>query len=334
MIWLWVGFLLFVLAMLALDLGVFHRRAHEIRVKEALAWTGVWVGLALAFAVFVFFLYQHRLWGVIDPKAPGGREAALLFLTGYVVEKSLSADNIFVIAIIFSYFGVKLKYQHRVLFWGVLGAIALRAAMIMGGLALVHRFAWVLYIFGAFLIYSALKMLLSTSEADPGRNLFVRLARRLLPVTEEMSGPRFLVRQGGRRMLTPLALVLVAVEGADVVFAVDSIPAIFAITQIDFIVFTSNIFAILGLRSMFFALSAVLRKFRYLKVSLAVLLGVIGLKMLLKDLIEDLPGKTYLTLGLIVAILGAGIVASVLRPMSAAEGPTGADAEEKDAGDR
>jgi len=321
MIWLWVGFLLFVLAMLALDLGVFHRRAHEIRVKEALAWTGVWVGLALAFAVFVFFLYQHRLWGVIDPKAPGGREAALLFLTGYVVEKSLSADNIFVIAIIFSYFGVKLKYQHRVLFWGVLGAIALRAAMIMGGLALVHRFAWVLYLFGAFLIYTAAKMLLrGDEESDPRKNLFVRLARKLLPFTDEMHEQRFTVRQDGRRMFTPLALVLVAVEGADVVFAVDSIPAIFAITQIDFIVFTSNIFAILGLRSMFFALAAVLRKFRYLKVSLAVLLGVIGVKMLLKDFVEDLPGKTYITLGLILAILGTGVVASILRPEEPGEG--------------
>lgn len=314
MIWLWIGFLAFVLLMLALDLGVFHRRAHEVSVREALAWTAVWVALALAFAVFVFFLYQHHLWGVIDPKAPRGREAAVLFLTGYVVEKSLSADNIFVIAILFSYFGVRLQYQHRVLFWGVLGAIALRAAMILGGLALVHRFAWVLYVFGGFLIYSALKMLLSTSEADPGRNLFVRLARRLLPVTEEMDGPRFLVRQGGRRMLTPLALVLVAVEGADIIFAVDSIPAIFAITDIPFLVFTSNIFAILGLRSMFFALAAVLKKFRYLKVSLAVLLAVIGAKMLLKDFIEHLPGKTYITLGLILAILGAGILASILRP--------------------
>ncbi|MEI7835550.1 MAG: TerC/Alx family metal homeostasis membrane protein, partial [Planctomycetota bacterium] len=240
-------------------------------------------------------------------------EAALLFLTGYVIEKSLSADNIFVIAVIFSFFRVPAAYQHRVLFWGILGALVLRAAMILGGIALIHQFEWVLYIFGAFLIYSAGKMLMASGEADPSKNVFVRLARRLLPFTDHMDGPHFLTRQNGRRMLTPLALVLIAVEGADIVFAVDSIPAIFAITDIPFIVFTSNIFAILGLRAMYFALSAILNKFHYLKVSLAILLGMIGLKMLLKDYIHDLPGKTYIMLGLIVAILAGGIVASILH---------------------
>jgi tellurite resistance protein TerC len=320
MIWLWVSFVAAVLVMLALDLGVFHRKAHEVSIKEALIWTAVWIGMALGFTVFVFFLYQHRMFGVIEPNEPKGHEAALLFLTGYVVEKSLSADNIFVMALIFAFFRVPGAFQHRVLFWGILGAMILRAAMILGGIALIHRFAWVLYVFGAFLIYSAFRMLFGSAEADPLKNPVVRLARKLLPVSDEFDGPHFLTRRDGRRMLTPLALVLVAVESADVVFAVDSIPAIFAITDIPFIVFTSNIFAILGLRSMYFALSAVLKKFRFLKVSLAVLLALVGLKMLLKDYLEALPGKTYIVLGAIVFIMGAGVLASVLWPGREAEG--------------
>jgi tellurite resistance protein TerC len=320
MIWLWVSFVAAVLVLLALDLGVFHRKAHEVSMKEAGLWTAVWVGLALAFTVFVFFLYQHRLFGVIGPTEPKGYEAAVLFLTGYVVEESLSADNIFVMALIFAFFRVPGKVQHRVLFWGILGAIVLRAAMILGGIALIHRFAWVLYVFGALLIYSAVRMLMGTGEADPLKNPVVRLARKLLPVSDEFDGARFLTRRDGRRKLTLLALVLVAVESADVIFAVDSIPAIFAITDIPFIIFTSNIFAILGLRSMYFALSAVLKKFRYLKISLAVLLAVVGTKMLLKDYLERLPGKTYLMLGTIVLIMGVGVLASVIWPGRDAEG--------------
>ena len=312
MIWLWAGFVVFVLVMLALDLGVFHRRAHEVSMKEAVAWTVVWVGLAMAFTVFVYFLYEYRLLGLIGPGAPPGREAALLFFTGYLIEESLSADNIFVMAMIFAVFRVPAAYQHRVLFWGILGAVVLRAMMILGGIALIERFAWVLYLFGAFLIYSACRVLFAKAEADPQKNFAVRLARQVLPVTQEYDGPHFLTRREGRRMLTPLALVLVAVESADVIFALDSIPAIFAITNIPFIVFTSNIFAILGLRSMYFALLATLKKFRYLKVSLAVLLAVIGLKMLLKDVLKAVPGQTYMTLGVIVLVLGAGIVASLV----------------------
>jgi tellurite resistance protein TerC len=320
MIWLWVSFVAAVLMLLALDLGVFHRKAHEVSMKEAGVWTAVWIGLALAFTVFVFFLYQHRLFGVIGPAEPRGYEAAVLFLTGYVVEESLSADNIFVMALIFAFFRVPSAVQHRVLFWGILGAIVLRAAMIFGGIALIHRFAWVLYVFGAFLIYSAVRMLTGSGESDPLTNPIVRLARKVLPVTDEYDGPRFLTRRDGRRKLTLLALVLVAVESADVIFALDSIPAIFAITDIPFIVFTSNIFAILGLRSMYFALSAVLKKFRYLKVSLAVLLAVVGTKMLLKNYLEAVPGKTYLMLGAIVLIMGAGVAASLVWPERPADG--------------
>jgi tellurite resistance protein TerC len=320
MIWLYASFVGFILLLLALDLGVFHRRAHEDSMKEALSWSGVWVALALAFNVFVYFLYEYHLFALTGPGALGGREASFLFFTGYVVEESLSADNIFVIGLIFTYFRVPASYQHRVLFWGILGAIVLRAGMILGGIALIHRFAWVFYLFGAFLLYSAFRMLLGESEADPGRNPFVRLARRLLPFSQEYDGARFLTRQDGRRMLTPLALVLVAVEGADVVFALDSIPAIFAVTDNSFIVFTSNVFAVLGLRSMYFALAAVLRKFRYMNVSLAVLLAVIGIKMLLKDWLEGVPGKMYVMLGLILAILGGGILASVLWPGRKADG--------------
>jgi len=314
MVWLFIIFIIFVLSMLAIDLGVFNRRSHEISTKEALSWCAVWVSLAMAFNVFVYFLYEYNLFGLIGTGQPNGREAAVLFLTGYVVEESLSADNIFVMALIFAYFHVPAIYQHRVLFYGILGAVVLRAVMIFGGIALIHQFSWVLYVFGAFLIYSAYRMLFSKEEMDPQKNIFVRLTKKLLPVTNEHHGQHFLVRQQGRWMLTPMALVLVAIEGADIVFAIDSIPAVFAITDISFIVFTSNIFAILGLRAMYFALSAVLGKFRYLKISLTILLAVIGLKMLLKDLIEAVPGKTYIVLGLIVLILGGGIVASVLCP--------------------
>ncbi len=313
MIWLWIAFLLFVFVMLALDLGVFHRHAHEVSMKEALCWSLVWVALALACGVFVYCLYEYRLWGLIAPGQPTGRQAATLFLSGYLVEESLSADNIFVIAMIFTYFAVPSSYQHRVLFWGILGAIVLRGLMILAGIALIQQFGWIMYVFGALLLYSAYRMLTADEAPDPQKNPFVRLVKKLLPVTEELDGTRFIVKRDGRRFLTPLAIVLVSVEGADVLFAVDSIPAIFAITDIPFIVFTSNIFAILGLRSMFFALSSILKKFHYLKISLSVLLGVIGLKMLLKDYVHDLPGRDYITLGLIVLILGVGIVASIRR---------------------
>jgi len=313
-IWLWVAFVTMILILLALDLGVFHRHAHVVTIKEALAWTAVWVTLAMAFAVFVYFLYKHRWFG-IQPHVASGGEAAILFLSGYLLEESLSLDNVFVIALILDYFRVPAISRHRVLFWGILGALVMRGAMIGGGVALVARFHWVLYVLGVFLILSAIRLLLSRSEAHPENNLLVRLARRLLPISERMDSEHFLTRVNGKWALTPMAMALVTVEGADAAFAVDSIPAIFAITDVPFIIFTSNVFAILGLRSLYFAVAGLLGKFRYLKVSLAVLLALIGTKMLLRDVLHAVPGLTYWTLGAIVVILGSGILASVLHPM-------------------
>jgi tellurite resistance protein TerC len=313
MAWLWIGFVALIVLLLALDLGVFHRTAHVVKVREALIWSGVWVGLALLFDVFLYFGYEHHWLGMDLPGAePDGQVAAVLFLTGYVVEKSLSMDNIFIIALIFSYFAVPSVYQHRVLFWGVLGALVMRAVMIVAGAVLIQQFHWILYVFGAFLIFTAGKLLLARQEPDPKNNLLARLARGLFPVTEDFVGSKFIVRMDGRIVLTPLALALLAVESADLVFAVDSIPAIFAITLDPFLVFTSNVFAILGLRSLFFALADIMDRFRYLKLSLAVLLGLIGVKMLLKDVLHAVPGLTYYTLGIIALVLTAGIVASLL----------------------
>lgn len=312
--WWWAGFVVLVLVLLAVDLGVFHRDPHRVGVREALRWSAFWVVLALLFNVLVYFVYEHRGRVAGLPNAePDGWSAAVAFFTGYVVEKSLSADNIFVMALIFSYFGVPPAYQHRVLFFGVLGALVMRGAMILAGAALVRRFDWVLYVFGAFLIVTAGRMLLSRREPDPKRNLLVRAARRLLPVADDFAGPRFVARAGGRRALTPLALALLAVEGADLVFAVDSVPAVFAVTRDPFIVFTSNVFAILGLRSLFFALAGIMERFYYLKFSLAVLLALVGVKMLLKEVLHAVPGLTYYTLGAIALVLAGGVVASVVR---------------------
>lgn len=314
MIGLWIGFIVFVIALLAIDLGLFHRHPHAIGIRESLLWSAFWVGLSLSFTVFIYFLYEYRLFGLPSgPGTPSGQQAAVLFLTGYVVEESLSMDNMFVIALILSYFAIPAKYQHRLLFWGILGALVLRGGMIAGGAALVSRFQWVLYLFGAFLIFSAIKLLWSDEDPDPARNPVLRLARRVLPISQDQDGPHFHTRRSGKWMLTPMALALVTVESADVVFAVDSIPAIFAITDVPFLVFTSNMFAILGLRSLYFALAGVMHKFHYLKVSLAILLGVIGLKMLLKDVLHGVKGLTFIMLGLVVVILGAGVLASVLH---------------------
>jgi tellurite resistance protein TerC len=312
--WLWIGFISLVVLLLALDLGVFHRKAQVVKVPEALLWSGLWVALTLVFNVFVYFGYEHHWLGMDLPDVePDGRAAAVLFFIGYVVEKSLSVDNLFVIALIFSSFAVPAGYQHRVLFWGVLGALLLRGAMILAGSALMKRFHWILYVFGAFLIVTAARMLFHRGEPDPNNNLFVRLTRRLFPVTEDFAGPKFIVRTDGRRRLTPLALALLAVESTDLMFAVDSIPAIFAITRDPFLVFTSNVFAMLGLRSLFVALADILDRFHYLKLSLAVVLVLIGVKMLLKDVLHAVPGLTYYTLGAITVVLAAGVVASLLR---------------------
>ncbi len=266
--WHYATFLVAVSFVLALDLGVFHRQAREVRFKEALGWSSLWFSLAMVFA------------GTLVPAM--GREAAQKFVLGYILELSLSMDNVFVSALIFGYFRVPLAYQHRVLFWGVLGAFVMRGVMIGLGAALVARFEWVLYFFGAFLVLTGVKMAFSKDEGvEPDKNPFVRLARSFCKVTSDFHGQRFMTIQSGRRVLTPLALVLVMVETTDLVFAVDSIPAIFGVTREPFIVFTSNVFAILGLRSLYFVLAGAIAYFRYLKVGLSFVLVFIGLKMLM-----------------------------------------------------
>jgi tellurite resistance protein TerC len=311
---LWIGFTALVILLLALDLGAFHRHAHAIAVAEALAWSGVWIGLAMLFNIFLYFAYEYHWFGLrLVGSEPAGQAAAVYFFTGYIVEKSLSVDNLFVIALIFSHFGVPPAYQHRVLYWGILGALLMRGGMILAGAALIQRFEWILYVFGAFLILTALRMLAAPKEPDQRKNFLVNLATRIFPVTKEYTGPTFVVRRDGRLMITPLALALIAVESADVVFAVDSIPAIFAITVDPFIVFTSNVFAILGLRSLYFALADILGRFYYMKLSLAVLLVLIGLKMLLKDVLHAVPGLTYYTLCAVAAVLMAGIIGSLVH---------------------
>jgi tellurite resistance protein TerC len=346
MIVIWLAFIAFVLLMLALDLGVFHRKAHAVSVREAVAWSAVWISIGLAFAVFVYFAYDGNWFGLgtlvdpVDGLVNGGATAVEKYLTGYIVEKSLSVDNIFVIAMIFGFFAVPPLYQHRVLFWGILGALLLRGAMIILGAKLIAEFHWILYLFAAFLILTALKMLFLKSEhGDPNRNAVVRLARRMFPVTARFHGEHFVVRAGtsaslesaipgaavevdevvlaarpGTLLLTPLALALVMVETTDVIFAVDSIPAIFAITGDPFLVFTSNVFAILGLRSLYFALAGMVQKFRYLKISLALILLVVGVKMLMAGWLNEVLGKSFnlYVLVTVLAILAAGVAASVL----------------------
>ena len=275
----WIGFLVFILVMVLLDLGVFHRRAHTVSIREALVWTCVWVAMALVFNVFVYFLYEKSPggWSSLEMHQLSGRDAATQFFTGYVLEKSLSMDNIFVIAMIFAYFGVPLKNQHRLLFWGILGAVVLRGVMIALGAALIARFDWIIYVFGGLLLVSAVKMMLTdTEEFDPERNFVVRIVRRLYPVTPEIGSGRFFVRMDGQWVATPLFLALVLVETSDVLFAVDSIPAVFAVTRDPFLVFTSNIFAILGLRSMYFVLAGFMHQFRLSQDQSRVRLGVCG----------------------------------------------------------
>ncbi len=308
---IWIGFILFVLALLGLDLGVFNRKAHAIAVKEALAWSAFWISLAMIFNVAIYFMYERHLFGVgleIGHEL-SGKQAALQFFTGYVIEKSLSLDNIFVIALIFAYFRVPGMYQHRVLFFGILGALILRGLMIAAGSALIARFNWIVYVFGAFLILTAVKMLIERHDnLEPEKNPFIRLARKLFPLSSEIDGERFFTRVGNKRAVTPLFLVLLMVESSDVLFAVDSIPAIFAVTRDPFLVFTSNIFAILGLRSLYFALAGVMDKFRFLKMGLVFLLAFVGVKMLLS---HHHPIPTVVSLSIIAGILGVSILASI-----------------------
>lgn len=270
--WYWGGFLVCILFFLALDLGVFHKQAHVVKFKEALSWTCLWVVLSLAFGLF---LAPHLI--------PGWEKRETVeFITGYVIELSLSLDNVFVIALIFSYFRVPAPYQHRVLFWGILGALLMRGVMIAAGAAFIRKFSWALYLLGAFLIFTGIKMLFSGHDGvHPQKNLALRFVQKFLPTTADFHGQKFVIRERGHLMLTPLALVLLMVETTDLIFALDSIPAVFAITTQPFIVFTSNVFAILGLRSLYFVLAGAISYFRYLKVGLAFVLVFIGVKMLL-----------------------------------------------------
>ncbi len=312
----WSGFVALVLALLALDLGVFNRKVHEPTVAEALGWSAFWIALAMAFNGLVYFLYENNWIGVglAFPVDIGGRQAALEFFTGYVLEKSLSLDNIFVIALIFSYFRVPLRYQHRVLFWGVLGALVMRGVMIGAGAALMSGFSWMTYVFGGLLLLTAVRMLTATHEnLDPERSILVRLARRLYPVTDGLREQRFFVMERGVRSMTPLFLVLLMVEGTDVLFAVDSIPAIFAVTDDPFLVYTSNVFAILGLRSLYFVLAPLLGRIRFLKVSLVFVLAFVGVKMIVA---HHHPIPVLVSLSVIVGILGLGLLASLLMPVA------------------
>lgn len=295
---LWGGFLLFVVAMLLLDLGVFHRRSHAVRYKEALIWSGVWVSLALAFALGIYARF--------------GTDHAVEFLTGYLIEKSLSVDNIFVFLVIFSVLGIPAIHQHRVLFWGIFTALVLRALLIVAGAALLERFHWLMYVFGGFLVLSGVKLFLERNkQAHPERGWALQLLRRVVPSTPELEGSRFLVKRAGRWLATPLLLSLLLVEVSDVMFAVDSIPAIFSVTEDAFLVFTSNIFAILGLRSLFFLVAGLVAKFTYLKVGLSGVLVFVGAKMGLASWVHLNP---FVSLAVIAALLGASIAASLLVP--------------------
>ena len=294
----WVAFNAFVIAMLALDLGVFHRKAHAVRIKEALGWSAVWIAMALVFNAWVYLQL--------------GPQKGAEFLTGYLIEKSLSVDNVFVFAVLFTYFGIPAQYQHRVLFWGIFGALVMRAAMIFAGAALIANFSWIIYVFAALLIVTGIKMAMGDHESiDPEKNIALKLLKCLMPVTKDFDGQKFFVRRNGVHAATPLFAVLLCIEVTDVIFAVDSIPAIFAITQDTFIVYTSNVFAILGLRALYFALAGILPYFHFLKYGLGVILVFVGIKMSLAH--SEWKIDTAVSLGFVAATLVISIVASVLH---------------------
>jgi len=307
----WVGFNLFVLMMLAIDLSVFHRKAHEVKFKEALIWSIVWIALALLFNLGIYF------WR--------GPQTALEFLTGYLIEKSLSVDNLFIFLLIFSYFRVPALYQHKVLFWGILGALVMRAIFIAAGVTLIQKFHWLIYIFGGFLILTGIKMALEKEKKiHPERNPVLRLFRRFMPITSDYEGDKFLVKHEGRYFATPLFITLLIVETTDVIFAIDSIPAILAITLDPFIVYTSNIFAILGLRSLYFALAGIMQLFHYLHYGLSAILVFVGAKMLLAY-IYKIP--VDIALGVVAGFLLISVIASIIRPREAESILTPADSQ-------
>ncbi|HVZ39871.1 MAG TPA: TerC family protein [Candidatus Kapabacteria bacterium] len=297
-IWWWVGFNALVLVLLLVDLGVFHRNAHEVKPKEALIWSIVWISLAAAFNVFVYFQF--------------GQVAAVHFATGYIVEESLSVDNLFVFVLIFNYFAVPAQYQHRILFWGIIGALIMRASLISFGAFLVLNFKWVLYVFGAFLIYTGVRMAFeSETSVEIEANPMIKLMRRWFPVTNSYHGQRFLIRDAGRLLATPMLVVLVMIESTDLVFALDSIPAIFGVTHDIFIVYTSNVFAILGLRSLYFLLANVIERFHLLKYGLASVLAFVGIKMVIEHWVKI---HTTTSLIVVVTLLAIAVVASLIFP--------------------
>ena len=306
----WVIFIIAILFFLALDLGVFHRHARVVKFREALMWTAIWFACAMLFA-FIAAPMMVDSWS---------RQDTVMFVTGYIIELSLSMDNVFVIALIFAYFRVPSELQHRVLFWGILGALAMRGVMIGGGVAVVRQFEWVLYLLGAFLVYSGIKMIFAgDEEVHPERNIAIRLARKFYPVSSSFEGQRFLTQLNGRRALTPLALVLLMVETTDLIFAVDSIPAIFGITDKGFIIFTSNVFAILGLRSLYFVLAGAIGYFQYLKIGLSVVLVFIGVKMLLDPhAAEPKWFQKEISTTVSLAIVGGIILISIIASLLAA----------------
>jgi tellurite resistance protein TerC len=296
-IYFWIGFTILIAIMLALDLGVFNKKEHKVAVKEAMIWSGVWITIALLFGLFVFFEF--------------GRTKALEFLTGYVIEYSLSVDNIFIFILIFTYFAVPPRYQHKILFWGIIGALLMRGIFIFAGVALINKFHWIILVFGAFLVYSGVKMLFQKEEqVEPEKNAVVKFFKKFLPVTHELHGGKLFIHQNNKLFATPLFLVLLVIESSDLIFAVDSIPAVLAISQDTFIVYTSNIFAILGLRSLYFAVAGIMDHFRFLKVGLAFVLSFVGLKMLVSYFHFEIP--VLLSLAIIIFMLTFSILASWL----------------------
>jgi tellurite resistance protein TerC len=315
----WIVFNAFVLLMLFLDLKVFHRKSHVIQFREALGWSAFWVGLAVAFAVGIFFFW---------PDPAQRTHKTIEFVTGYLIEESLSVDNLFVFLLIFSYFKVPRLYQHKVLFWGIIGALVMRLVFILAGVALINRFHWIIYVFGAFLIYTGFKLFRQEeSEIHPEKNPLLRLFRRFYPVTKRYYGGQFFIRKRGVQIATPLFLVLIVVETTDVLFAADSIPAILAISRDPFIVYTSNVFAILGLRSVYFALAGMMEIFHYLHYGLAVILVFIGAKMMLADIYKIPIG---VALGVVAGVLAFSIILSLIKPHKKAELPK-VDAEGEEA---
>lgn len=301
----WIGFIIFIFIMLALDLFVFHKKDTVVRVKEALLWSAFWIALALVFNIGIYIFYDHT--------------KAMEFFTAYVLEKSLSVDNLFVFIMIFGFFNIKPEYQHRILFWGILGALVMRAVFIFAGVALIERFAWIMYVFGAFLIYTGIHMLFEKKEAeefDPNKKFIIRVFRKMMRVTDDMTVPHFFVKKNNLLYATPFFVTLLFIEASDLIFAVDSIPAVLSVSKDTFIVFTSNIFAILGLRSLYFALSGVMDYFHYLKYALAGILTFIGIKMCVNELAAELNYSfhisNFVSLGIIIASLAISIILSVI----------------------